>query len=395
MSTAVGPNPVTSGGTGGSGAMTNAAAGTGGSTGAAGGAGTGGSGAGGFEPFPTGCQGWTGDFFATRASSQAPPAIATAIDLYPSNGDGTFAPVWTISIGESYQDVVISDFDGDGSLEILTWGAQSGRRYLLDFCTDTSKWYVIPTQAPDPIPYEIHAAGDFNNDGVLDLFGWDKNHLGYTSIGTGGGSFTHVASSFDVASLFVYSLAAAFHARDVTGDGCADLVLSKVDADGDTAALIYLFTGDCTGMFTPALDVPPGNAPGHIATLPGPANGHDLADIDKDGLVDLLSGLDDDGDPGQCWWLKGTGTTLDSPVEAFDVFPLVDWGLDGAGDGSIRLYDWDSDQKPEVLVGFTLAFQSEPEVQIRMGTGDGTFSPPGTVIPQYTATATWIAVPVK
>jgi hypothetical protein len=180
----------------------------------------------------------------------------------------------------------------------------------------------------------------------------------------------------------------------VTGDGCADLVFGKVDGDGNIPASIYLLPGDCMGSFNPTLDVPLGNPPGHIATLPGPANGHDLADIDGDGTIDLLSGLDDDGDPGQFWWLKGTGTTLGSPAEAFDVFPTLEWAIDGPGDGSIRLYNWDADGA-DVLIGFTHGFQSEEEVQIRMGLGTGGFSPPATVIPQYTATATWIAVPVK
>jgi hypothetical protein len=69
--------------------------------------------------------------------------------------------------------------------------------------------------------------------------------------------------------------------------------------------------------------------------------------------MDLITGLDDDGDPGQTWVLKGDGSgSLGSPSPVFDVAD-EESGHDGAGFGSVFLYDWDHDGKLDALSAYT------------------------------------------
>lgn len=91
------------------------------------------------------------------------------------------------------------------------------------------------------------------------------------------------------------------------------------------------------------------------------------ADFDQDGDIDIVNGLDDDGNPGSISMLvnRGSGGVLAwaAPYVVFDVTPTITSGSDSPGVGNGTSYDFDRDGYPDLLAGWT------PEGLCAVGTG--------------------------
>lgn len=346
------------------------------------------------------CVGWEGELFLAPARGAPQGAKATAMDLYPSNGDGTFGEPVELDVKEPFAGVVIDDFDRDGFLEIHYWGLSSGGEYVLDYSCDLGKWVKAPVAGGDAPPrHDFSSIGDVNNDGYIDVVGWVPEENGdgepnvdafdvYASLGGPNGAFTHSKeSAFNLKDKHVWWLAATQHIRDMDGDGCADLIFIRYDHGGTAKSSVYLAKGDCAGGF---------DQPEIITSTSFPGTGDDIGDVDGDGHMDLITGLDDDGDPGQTWVLKGDGAgSLGSPSPVFDVVG-EESGHDGAGFGSVFLYDWDHDGKLDALSAYTTGAEfSGPQIDIRMNMGNLTFGAPSVVVPAPYALEQWFVGPAS
>lgn len=348
---------------------------------------------------PEPCAGWKGDYFLTSEPDSTVGDRATILALHSSNGDGTFGSPTRIDMKEPYSGVVIDDFDNDSSLEIHVWGLTSNVEYLLDYSCPDELWYVRPNFDGDAPPrHEFSSIGDVNNDGYVDVVGWipaeDDNGEPnvdafdvYVSFGGPGGRFTHQKSGLNLKEKFVWWLAATSHIRDMDGDGCADLIFIKYDHGGTAKSSIFLSPGDCSGHFA---------EPQKILSMPFPGTGNDIGDIDGDGNMDLITGLDDDGDPGQSWVAKGDGFgSLGEPIPVFDAV-TEEKGHDGAGFGQFFIYDWDKDGLLDVLSAYTTGSSfSNPRVDLRMNQGDLTFGAPSIVVPSPRAFDQWLVGPAS
>jgi hypothetical protein len=212
-----------------------------------------------------------------------------------------------------------------------------------------------------PIPVQVVALGDFNNDGVPDLLALDDN--GNTAgvgimLGNGDGTFGAVASI----TTFSCTLEGGIVAGDFNNDGNLDFAVVSGTAGGDcnfNPGTLWIFLGNGAGGFTlkasyPMLGPPANNekASGLIAAdLRG--NGHlDLLAIDPANGVDVFLG-------------NGDGTFV-APTAAVAI-------TSPGSTGAITAGDVNHDGKPDLIV----ANQYEGDgIFVLLGNGTGTFQAP-------------------
>ena len=218
---------------------------------------------------------------------------------------------------------------------------------------------VIPNYSP--IPAQVVALGDFNNDGIQDLLTLDDN--GNTAgvgimLGNGDGTFGPVSSI----TTFGCTLEGGIVTGDFNNDGKLDFAVVSGTLGGDcnfNPGTVWIYLGNGAGGFTlkasyPMLGVPANNekAGGLIAAdLRG--NGHlDLLAIDPTNGVDVFLG-------------NGDGTF---------VAPTVAVAITSPGyTGAIAAGDVNNDGKPDLIV----ANQYEGDgIFVLLGNGNGTFQSP-------------------
>jgi hypothetical protein len=173
-------------------------------------------------------------------------------------------------------------------------------------------------------------------------------------------------------------------AIDVNGDGNVDIAISRIASGGNSANVpITVVFGRGDGTF----DTPTNPLFSHnTATCGGsPANSLLFGDFDHDGIGDVVTGLDDDGDAGSAWFYPGTlasgsyGVDSTRCTESFDLNPTHESGSEHPGvSSSARNFDFDFDGIQDVMVGYHYEqpWAGPSMTVLLLGNGDGTFGAP-------------------
>src|SRR6266566_1984429 len=149
---------------------------------------------------------------------------SNAVTVLLGNGDGTFLPGPSLTVGNGPAGVAVGDFNGDGKPDLAVANLNDNTLSILLGNGDGT------FQAPQTFagvgtkPYFV-AVGDFNRDGKPDLV--ITNHLGNTVtvlLGNGDGTF-QPAQTFLVDSDPVYATVGDFN-----GDGVQDLAVANLHA---------------------------------------------------------------------------------------------------------------------------------------------------------------------
>ena len=186
------------------------------------------------------------------------------LNVWIGNGDGTFKPAVTYSLGGTKgQTVVLRDVNGDGKLDAIT--ANEGTADVSVFLGNGNGTFQGAREFAVTSAPSFLAIGDFNADGKLDIAAASRT-TATILLGNGTGGFT-ASATFTVGS-FIQGIAAA----SLRGNGVYDLI-----AVDNEASSMRLFYSNRNGTFGSALVYPLGNFP--ISIVTGDLNGDGAQDV--------------------------------------------------------------------------------------------------------------------
>ena len=268
---------------------------------------------------------------------------SNSISLSFGQGDGSFANAVAYSMGQGPIGLVVADLNGDGNNDVITAGLGDGS---LTARFGSSNGTLGPASVVGAAGGHIKLrVADFNNDGYLDLAAMHVHGQVSVWLNNGAGQF---------GGLFWWSY---------TGNLANDLVVTDLDDDGDSDLVVSLWSGTSdikaylnngSGTFAFYSSFPNGRQAGNLA----------IADLNQDGKEDLIA--TNAGDSSVNVYLR-TG------VGAFGIATRYTTG-DQQG-GGVQVADMNGDQIPDLVVA-NWAFNvgtGNGDVSILAGNGDGTF----------------------
>jgi hypothetical protein len=271
-------------------------------------------------------------------------SAAGTLVILPGNGDGTFQPARTMTVGGTPACVAAGDFDRNGvpDLAIANTGSENIGVLLGNgdgtfqparhFNTDGAPAFVAVVDLDRDTRPDLAVAN--SGSGTVS-----------TLLGNGDGTF-QPARTF-AAGAGVWSVAA----DDVNGDGAPDLVAANNGAD--TVAVLL---GNNDGTLQAAQSFAAGRGPTSVV----------IGDFDADGVRDLAVGNERDGSPegsNAVSVLRGNGDgTFGAPQIV--AIGTITW--------SIAIGNFNGDAAADLVAANTYS----TTVSVLLGNGDGTFPAP-------------------
>ena len=205
--------------------------------------------------------------------------------LYRNNSDGTFTEI-TEEAGMSgqavvSQDAAFGDFDDDGDIDLFVVNRNASNRYYDNLRQSYFRDITERTGLATGGGSGAVTAGDYNNDGYLDLFvaNLSGEHAFFRNRGDGTFERDTRAGSALAKMRGVAGLDAAFF--DADNDGWLDLVIAGASKDTtQKRGGLWLFYNNGEGKFLEASSLLP--------ELPEAGNQVEVADYDNDGDLDIF-----------------------------------------------------------------------------------------------------------
>ena len=191
-----------------------------------------------------------------------------SVSVFLGNGDGTFQSPVAYATGQIPRSVQVVDFDGDGIRDLVVFRSL-GIDVLLSNGDGTFR--KGPSVASGGVLGTLQPAGDFNNDGKLDLIHSSCSFFPPRTCGTevwlgnGDGTFQHIGPA-----------PAANAATDLDGDGNLDVV--AVNTSTGTAQ-VQVSGGNGDGTFQQPVSFAAGASPKPLIDLAADINGDKAPDL--------------------------------------------------------------------------------------------------------------------
>lgn len=232
----------------------------------------------------------------------------------------------------------VADFNGDGFPDVAATDAVFGASHMAVLLGKANGEFQTPSVYPAGYFCSGILAGDFNNDGIIDLVAMNQDGTIQLFLGNGDGTFQNSITNN------VGGLPVSIAMGDFNRDGILDYV--TVDYFGNTAS-ISLGNGD--GTFQPFVPYQIGSGPYSVAT----------ADFNNDGYVDIAAVNDNDNTVSV---LLGNGDGTFQAQKTYGTGNQVEFVTTG---------DLNRDGKQDMIV----ANYADESVGVLLGNGDGTFQP--------------------
>jgi len=208
----------------------------------------------------------------------------STILVFAGDGIGNFGvPLHlTTGAGQTPTAVAVGDVDGDGTLDIVTTNGDSGDISVL-LADGTGGFSAATTFAAGSWPAAL-AIGDVTGDGKLDVVtangdGDDASLL----VGDGAGSFAAPVSH----SIGANAMPRAIAIADASGDGIPDILTANATLDGspfpppELPGTVSILVNDGSGSFAAAVQKSAGAGQGR-------ADAVEVADVTGDGHADIV-----------------------------------------------------------------------------------------------------------
>ena len=280
--------------------------------------------------------------------------FASSTMMYRNNSDETFTDVGEQTFVAADADekgppaeVLSADFDDDGDIDIFVTHRQTGCTLYDNLRQGRLRAVSSETGIPQDIRYTAATAGDYDNDGDIDLFLATADHT-YLYRNNGDGRFVNVFSS------------------QAGVQGLPPVLLKNIDYDNDGFVDVwvggkegmFLFRNDGTGEFTEPYPFIESVTPTGGALLRNAIAGA-VGDYDNDGDLDLFFINSD----GQLRALQNNGGNQNNWIQV---------GLEGITAGTNKVNRDGIGSKLEVKVGdlYQLRYVSQQVSHFGLGAFD-------------------------
>ncbi|MCI5066657.1 VCBS repeat-containing protein [bacterium] len=248
------------------------------------------------------------------------------------NGDGTFGAATTFTGSDDINSIRLSDVTGDGDLDLIAAGEEAGAGEVRIFEGNGDGTFVTgspTTLSSESVTTSAVEVFDIDGDGDNDLItaGEGAGQDGYIGVRLNDGTGTFSTYTGFATGSTTLSGSEELAVADLNGDGETDIVLTGT---GDTllSGAATIFTGDGTGSFSVGDTYVQESKSTTSVTLD---------DLNRDGILDLITGGENDAGYGEVSvrFGRGDGTFTDRDIYqsgADEITGVFTNDIDGDGD---------------------------------------------------------------